>query len=82
MRAQQTAEAIFREVYSKGRMCVFILFLIALLRVFFICYFFCFGVSSYTERPVFQKGIWGRTEMMFFPFLFLAYFCSVSTFLL
>lgn len=75
MRAQHTAEAILREVYSKGRMCVRDLSLIALLKFGgFLCYFFCFGVSSWVERPALQKAICGRSEMMGFSSLFLAYF--------
>lgn len=73
MRAQHTAEAILREVYSKGRMCVRDLSLIALLKSGgFLCYFFCFGLSSWVERPALQKAICGRSEMIGFSSLFLA----------
>lgn len=74
MRAQQTSEAILRKVYSKGRMCVCACSLIALPRVIFLHYFFCFGVSSQVERPAFPafpKGRRGRSEMMRFFLTFL-----------
>lgn len=74
MRAQQTSEAIFRKVYSKGRMCVSARSLIALPRIIFFHNFFCFGVSSQVKKPAFPaflKGRGGRSEIMafFLPFL-------------
>lgn len=82
MRAQQTAEATFREVYSKRKICVWCLSLIALLRIIFIIFFLLFllcsifpgGEASLPER--------GRLEMTFFNSPSSASFSSISTFLL
>lgn len=82
MRAQQTAEAMFREVYSKGRMRVHALSLIALSRVF-LCVLrfllwstFLGGKDSLPERHMGQIRNYGLSS------LFLACFSSIGAFLL
>lgn len=72
MRAQHTAEAILREVYSKGRMCVRDLSLIALLKVgvflvllFLLWSIFLGGKISLTERDMGQM----RNDGFFLAFL-------------
>lgn len=70
MRAQQTAEEIFRKVYSKTRTCVCSLSLITLLRgggfvlLFLLWNIFLGGKASLPERDMGQI----RNDVFFPPF--------------